>query len=111
MSHFSKLARLVMNITLEFRGGAELMFNHQKQHSITLPLPEEGEANWSMKSLLNWIKLNMIKENPDMFIQGASVRPGILVLVNDQDWELCGQLDYEIQDNDQIVFISTLHGG
>ena len=39
------------------------------------------------------------------------MRPGILVLINDADWELMGQLDYELQDNDTIVFISTLHGG
>lgn len=59
-------------------------------------------------------------------------RPGILVLVNETDWELLvssarplekcvyrfmnyyllqGELDYEIQQNDNILFISTLHGG
>lgn len=38
-------------------------------------------------------------------------RPGILVLINEADWELMGELDYELQENDNIVFISTLHGG
>ena len=38
-------------------------------------------------------------------------RPGILVLVNDADWELEGQLDYELHEGDAIAFISTLHGG
>lgn len=38
-------------------------------------------------------------------------RPGILVLINDADWELEGELDYELRDRDEIVFISTLHGG
>ncbi|KFM74731.1 Ubiquitin-related modifier 1-like protein, partial [Stegodyphus mimosarum] len=38
-------------------------------------------------------------------------RPGILVLVNDSDWELLGELDYEVQPEDTIHFISTLHGG
>lgn len=38
-------------------------------------------------------------------------RPGLLVLVNDTDWELLGELEYKIQPNDSIVFISTLHGG
>ena len=38
-------------------------------------------------------------------------RPGILVLVNDTDWELEGELDYRLEDGDEIVFISTLHGG
>lgn len=44
-------------------------------------------------------------------MQGESVRPGILVLVNDTDWELLGELDYELQSKDCISFISTLHGG
>ena len=44
-------------------------------------------------------------------MQGESVRPGILVLVNDTDWELLGELDYEIHPKDTISFISTLHGG
>ena len=38
-------------------------------------------------------------------------RPGVLVLVNDCDWELSGQLETTIEDKDVIVFISTLHGG
>lgn len=38
-------------------------------------------------------------------------RPGILVLINDADWELEGELEYELKDNDEVVFISTLHGG
>uniref|UniRef100_A0A4W6C2T5 Ubiquitin-related modifier 1 n=1 Tax=Lates calcarifer TaxID=8187 RepID=A0A4W6C2T5_LATCA len=40
-----------------------------------------------------------------------TMRPGILVLINDADWELMGELDYQLQDQDNIVFISTLHGG
>lgn len=38
-------------------------------------------------------------------------RPGILVLINDADWELLGELDYQLQDQDSVLFISTLHGG
>ena len=38
-------------------------------------------------------------------------RPGILVLVNDADWELEGEGEYQLKDGDEIVFISTLHGG
>ena len=38
-------------------------------------------------------------------------RPGILVLINDTDWELEGEGDYALKDGDEIVFISTLHGG
>jgi ubiquitin related modifier 1 len=38
-------------------------------------------------------------------------RPGILVLINNSDWELEGEIEYVLQDGDEIVFISTLHGG
>ena len=38
-------------------------------------------------------------------------RPGILVLINDTDWELEGEGGYFLQDGDEIMLISTLHGG
>lgn len=38
-------------------------------------------------------------------------RAGILCLVNDADWELGGTMDHELEDGDEITFISTLHGG
>ncbi|PQE13854.1 Ubiquitin-related modifier 1 protein [Rutstroemia sp. NJR-2017a BBW] len=38
-------------------------------------------------------------------------RPGILVLINDADWELEGEAEYALQPNDNILFVSTLHGG
>lgn len=38
-------------------------------------------------------------------------RPGILVLINDADWELEGEEAYELQKGDNILFVSTLHGG
>jgi hypothetical protein len=38
-------------------------------------------------------------------------RPGILVLINDADWELEGEDKYEIEEGDNILFVSTLHGG
>lgn len=49
--------------------------------------------------------------------QGADVllaacrRPGILILINSTDWELEGELEYELVEGDEVVFISTLHGG
>ena len=53
----------------------------------------------------------MIVEREELFVEGGNVRPGILVLINDSDWELEGELDYVLQSGDHIVFISTLHGG
>lgn len=38
-------------------------------------------------------------------------RPGILTLINDTDWELEGEEEYELEAGDVIAFTSTLHGG
>ncbi|KAM3599417.1 uncharacterized protein V6R79_005172 [Siganus canaliculatus] len=95
-------------IHLEFGGGAELLFDGVKQHHVTLP---DQPDPWDMKQLLVWIQQNLLKERPELFVQGDSVRPGILVLINEADWELMGQLEYQLQDQDNVVFISTLHGG
>ncbi|XP_038638207.1 ubiquitin-related modifier 1 isoform X2 [Scyliorhinus canicula] len=97
-----------IGLRLEFRGGAELLFNGVKDQNVTLP---DQPTPWDIRQLLVWIKKNLLKERPELFIQGDTVRPGILVLVNDADWELMGQLDYKLEDRDNVVFISTLHGG
>ncbi|XP_061385278.1 ubiquitin-related modifier 1-like isoform X1 [Danaus plexippus] len=105
-----------LNIHIHFGGGAELLFDKIKKHVVELPparkyFPDADIEKWRIKELLIWIKDNLLKERPELFLQGESVRPGILVLINDADWELFGELEYELQTNDEITFISTLHGG
>ncbi|CAI5794435.1 ubiquitin-related modifier 1 [Podarcis lilfordi] len=97
-----------LSLQLEFGGGAELLFDGIRKHQVTLPSQKKP---WDVRNLLVWIKENLLKERPELFVQGDSVRPGILVLINDADWELMGELDYLLQDQDNVVFISTLHGG
>ncbi|CAN6175347.1 unnamed protein product [Urochloa humidicola] len=100
-----------MHLTLEFGGGLELLLeNSTKVHKVEVPV-KDGEGKVPMKGLLSWVKANLIKERPEMFVKGDSVRPGVLVLINDCDWELCGGLDAELEEKDVVVFISTLHGG
>ncbi|XP_057979828.1 ubiquitin-related modifier 1 homolog 1-like [Malania oleifera] len=98
-----------MQLTLEFGGGLELLCDSKKMHKVDVH-PEAGEK-FTMKDLLSWVRVNLIKERPEMFMKGDSVRPGVLVLVNDCDWELLGQLDAALEAKDVVVFISTLHGG
>ena len=97
-----------LQIYLEFSGGAELLFNNVKKHHVELP---DQTQPWTLRTLIAWIRENLLQERPELFTVGESVRPGILVLVNNTDWELLGELDYEVVDGDNIVFISTLHGG
>ncbi|KAL6442888.1 hypothetical protein ACFW04_002736 [Cataglyphis niger] len=70
-------------LTVEFGGGAELLFDKKKRHELNLPGDE-----WTLKRLLFWLRDNLLTERPELFMQGDTVRPGILILVNDADWEL-----------------------
>lgn len=65
----------------------------------------------TVKELIDYLKRNHLKEKEEMFVSGDSVRPGIIVLINDTDWELLDTINYKIENNDNIAFISTLHGG
>uniref|UniRef100_A0A1B6D505 Ubiquitin-related modifier 1 homolog n=1 Tax=Clastoptera arizonana TaxID=38151 RepID=A0A1B6D505_9HEMI len=74
-----------INLCIEFGGGAELLFNKIKKHQIRLP---SDKKPWTIKTLLVWLKNNLLSERPELFLQGETVRPGILVLINQSDWEL-----------------------
>ncbi|KAI9275901.1 ubiquitin-related modifier 1-2 [Phascolomyces articulosus] len=102
-----------LTINVEFSGGMELLFNNIRQHKITLPAksPLDNTKATQLRDLIFYIRDNMMTEKKDLFVEKDTVRPGILVLINEADWELCDELDYELEDKDEIVFISTLHGG
>ncbi|XP_044938435.1 ubiquitin-related modifier 1 isoform X1 [Mustela putorius furo] len=59
-----------LSVEVEFGGGAELLFDGVKKHQVTLPGQEEP---WVIRDLLVWIKKNLLKERPELFIQGDSV--------------------------------------
>jgi ubiquitin related modifier 1 len=64
-----------------------------------------------MQYLMHHLRDNVLKERPELFMERDTVRPGILVLINDTDWELAEEGLYRLRNNDEIIFISTLHGG
>ena len=86
-------------------GGLELLFSKQKRHSLTLEQPS------TLRSLILHMRQRLIRERVELFAVDDTVRPGILVLVNDCDWELLDGLDYVLKEGDVVTFISTLHGG
>ncbi|KAI5891391.1 ubiquitin-related modifier 1 [Schizophyllum commune H4-8] len=124
-------APATVTVDVEFSGGLELLFGNVRRHRVTLPASKpdsEGAAKSTPDSassptanassspadvefLIDYLARNLLKERVELFVENGSVRPGILVLINNTDWELEGEGEYVLQPNDEIVFISTLHGG
>eukprot|EP00045_Choanoeca_perplexa_P016842 m.232390 g.232390 ORF g.232390 m.232390 type:complete len:175 (-) comp17373_c0_seq13:1959-2483(-) len=104
----SSPCKMPLNIKLEFSGGAELLVGNVREHNLSLADQDEP---WTIRQLLPYIRDNLLKERPELFMDQETVRPGILVLINDTDWDLLDELDAKLSEGDTVVFISTLHGG
>ncbi len=93
------------NIKVEFNGGLELIFKN-KQLSLQI-----NREQFTLQDLVDELKTH-IKERPEFFLtKEGKVRPGVLVLINDSDWELFDKEHTSLSNNDTVSFISTLHGG
>ncbi|PGH14447.1 hypothetical protein AJ79_03090 [Helicocarpus griseus UAMH5409] len=100
-----------LTITVEFTGGLEALFSNQRKHTLSLPANPENEP-FTIATLVHHLCENVMKDTrQELFVVDGAVRPGILVLINDADWELEGEEKYQIQQGDNILFMSTLHGG
>lgn len=89
---------------VEFSGGLETLFDNQK--ALDLDAPEGENMLWLLDELAS-----RITGDEGLFLQEGTLRPGILALINDTDWEILDQEEYILQPNDTIHFASTLHGG
>ncbi|MCJ1406417.1 Ubiquitin- modifier 1 [Ptychographa xylographoides] len=99
-------------ITVEFTGGLEMLFSNQRKHSLHVPTESEAGVSSNLAFLIDYLCRHVMKSSKtDMFVIDGSIRPGILVLINDADWELEGEEQYELQQQDNVLFVSTLHGG
>lgn len=100
----------MINVKVEFLGGLDVISDHIKEHKLSIPL-NEGDA--TMKDVINYICKDIIKDEKDIgvFIADDTIRPGILVLINDTDWELEDKEEYIVESGDVFTFTSTLHGG
>ena len=85
------------------------MFENKK--SVDFELEAAAGKTLILQDVIEELRKNHLKDKEEMFIQSGTVRAGIIVLVNDTDWELEGTNNYEVQPNDKFAFISTLHGG
>ena len=86
------------------------MFESKKKIELNL---EESKENQEIKlrDVIEELRKNHLKDREELFVMSGTVRPGIIVLVNDTDWELLDADEYTVQPNDTVSFISTLHGG
>ncbi|KAF9777665.1 Ubiquitin- modifier 1 [Fusarium sp. DS 682] len=105
-----------LNIHVEFSGGLEMLFSNQRQHALAIPAADQDGKPVDIAYLIDHLCQNVMDDSrKDLFVLDnhlvANSRPGILVLINDADWELEGEEAYEIQSGDNILFVSTLHGG
>lgn len=96
-----------MDIKVEFGGGTELLFGNQKTLNVHL----DANTDWTIGNLIKLLSEKYIKERVELFASNDKIRPGILILVNDVDYEILGGHSYIIKPDDKVIFISTLHGG
>ncbi|EFW99756.1 ubiquitin related modifier 1 [Grosmannia clavigera kw1407] len=99
-------------VVVEFTGGLEMLFADQRRHEVSLAARDAASQPATVSSLIDHLCDEVMQDGrKDLFVLDGHLRPGILVLINDADWELEGEEAYEVQSGDNILFVSTLHGG
>lgn len=93
-----------MKIKVEFAGGSELLFETK---ALDVEVPEDC----NISKLISVLCDSHIKRDKHLFSIDGKARPGILVLVNEVDFEVIGKYDYIVKPSDTVLFVSTLHGG
>ncbi|KAG5440037.1 hypothetical protein PCK2_000645 [Pneumocystis canis] len=105
-----------LDIVVEFSGELKTLFGHQSIHHIQLPITKDPlldpPTSPTIGDLIKYLSEQLMQDSrKHLFIKEDTVRPGILVLINNDDWELKHGINYILQPKDVITFISTLHGG
>ena len=77
-----------IKVTVELSGGLELLFENKKSLSLDV---KEGTT---VGNLIEILKDHHVREHPELFYVEGSLRPGVLVLINETDWELEGEEEY-----------------
>ena len=89
-----------------------MLFSNITEHKVQVPTKNEGGKLFTVADLIPWICQHLMKDSrKELFVLDGNIRPGILVLINEADWELEGEDKYELKNNDSVFFVSTLHGG
>ena len=73
-----------VSVKVEFGGGLELLFSNQRSHKVEIPalVPPSAAESKDPKAagraadityLMVWLQDNLLKERPELFIEGATV--------------------------------------
>jgi len=69
-----------IHLSIQFGGGAELLFGNERSHSIQLPVSAPATTSKSKAAraadvtyLIEWMRVNMLKEREELFIDGDTV--------------------------------------
>jgi ubiquitin related modifier 1 len=100
----------MVKVHVQFAGGMDLLFGGVRDADIDVAAPAHGRE-LTLTDVIVHCRDHLLQERPELFVKGNSVRPGILVLLNEADWELFGMEKAAVTEGDSVVFISTLHGG
>ncbi|KAJ2660477.1 Ubiquitin- modifier 1 [Coemansia sp. RSA 1200] len=100
-----------ITVSVEFSGGMELLMKDKTQKlQIELAVESQKEQP-TVRDLIRFIRDNVVAEKKELFSKNDTVCPGILVIVNEVDWEVEDGADTRLETGDSVLFISTLHGG
>ncbi|KHJ90094.1 hypothetical protein OESDEN_10067 [Oesophagostomum dentatum] len=100
-----------VHLRLEFTGGSEFLVGNQKEHEVSVPC--EGDTV-TLFELMRYVKDVMLKvglSSKRYAFENGTVTPGVLVLINECDWQLLDCEKTELHNGDVVTFLSTLHGG
>ncbi|RGP63698.1 ubiquitin-like modifier 1 [Fusarium longipes] len=112
LSLSSPLTSLVPVLSLVPSFSGEFKYLGANIHTLSIPAADQDGKPADIAYLIDHLCQNVMDDSrKDLFVLDSHLRPGILVLINDADWELEGEEAYEIQSGDNILFVSTLHGG
>lgn len=62
-------ASSIRGVSCLFRsGGLELLFGQIKTFNVELVLPADASRALTMQDLLTWMRLNLLRERPELFL-------------------------------------------
>ncbi len=61
----------MVKLIVELSGGLELLFGNVKHFDCDIPSPDSGLL--TMRTIISWVKSNLLKERVELFASGDSL--------------------------------------